>query len=105
MKRVNKILLLSAIAVIGLVTLAGIVLAQSSRRPDCPGKITCPLTGQEVCRDKCPTVDPNRQDCPGRIVCPLTGELVCRDRCPLGNGVAADKAATSKLPPCCAKKD
>lgn len=27
-------------------------------------------------------VDPNRPDCPGQIVCPLTGELVCRDRCP-----------------------
>lgn len=25
-----------------------------------------------------------RQDCPGTIVCPLTGETVCRDRCPLG---------------------
>lgn len=24
-----------------------------------------------------------RQDCPGKIVCPLTGDLVCRDRCPL----------------------
>jgi hypothetical protein len=24
-----------------------------------------------------------RVDCPGKIVCPLTGQLVCRDRCPL----------------------
>lgn len=24
-----------------------------------------------------------RPDCPGTIVCPLTGETVCRDRCPL----------------------
>lgn len=24
-----------------------------------------------------------RPDCPGRIICPLSGELVCRDRCPL----------------------
>ena len=27
-----------------------------------------------------------RPDCPGKIVCPLTGELVCEDRCPLGEG-------------------
>lgn len=26
----------------------------------------------------------DRADCPGKIVCPLTGELVCKDRCPLG---------------------
>lgn len=24
-----------------------------------------------------------RPDCPGTVVCPLTGETVCRDRCPL----------------------
>ncbi len=27
----------------------------------------------------------DRPDCPGKIVCPLTGELVCKDRCPLAN--------------------
>jgi hypothetical protein len=27
-----------------------------------------------------------RSDCPGKIVCPLTGQLVCKDRCPLGAG-------------------
>lgn len=26
----------------------------------------------------------DRVDCPGKIVCPLTGEPVCKDRCPLG---------------------
>lgn len=25
----------------------------------------------------------DRPDCPGKVACPLTGELVCRDRCPL----------------------
>ena len=29
----------------------------------------------------------NRPECPGTIVCPLTGEIVCKDRCPvLANG-------------------
>jgi hypothetical protein len=31
-----------------------------------------------------------RPDCPGKIECPLTGDLVCRDRCPLGAGAPAD---------------
>ncbi len=25
-----------------------------------------------------------RPDCPGKIVCPLTGELICADQCPAG---------------------
>ncbi len=29
-------------------------------------------------------VDSTRPDCPGQIICPLTGEPVCADRCPLG---------------------
>lgn len=28
--------------------------AADSNRPDCPGKITCPLTGEQVCADRCP---------------------------------------------------
>ena len=32
----------------------------------------------------------DRPDCPGKIVCPLTGEPVCKDRCPLG-ATAADE--------------
>ena len=27
----------------------------------------------------------DRADCPGKIVCPLTGDFVCKDRCPLGS--------------------
>jgi len=30
-------------------------------------------------------VDLDRPDCPGKIVCPRTGELICRDRCPLNS--------------------
>ena len=36
-------------------------------------------------------VDPTRPDCPGQVVCPLTGELVCRDRCPAA-AASADAA-------------
>ena len=82
--------------------LGGTVLAigisqASDQRADCPGTITCPLTGEEVCKDRCPLLDAQREDCPGKIECPLTGELVCRDRCPLGESDAAADAT----PPCC----
>lgn len=40
-----------------------------------------------------------RADCPGKIVCPLTGDLVCKDRCPLGEQTAAQQSA--ELPACC----
>jgi hypothetical protein len=43
-----------------------------------------------------------RPDCPGKIVCPLSGDLVCADRCPLGTGTPANTADdTSPLPACC----
>ncbi len=66
-------------------------------RPDCPGKIVCPITGEEICKDQCPLIDPERPDCPGKIECPLTGDLVCADRCPLG----AASAKQDTVPDCC----
>lgn len=103
----------AAFAVLGIVAFgaggagstrfAGDLASADSERPDCPGKIICPLTGQPVCVDKCPVKDPLREDCPGRIVCPLTGELVCKDRCPLGDGTKASAKTRSK-PSCCDKQ-
>ncbi len=73
-------------------------VSSSAKRADCPGKIICPLTGDLVCRDRCPTADRNRGDCPGRIECPVTGELVCRDLCPAGGTVYMK---TGSRPSCC----
>jgi len=28
--------------------------AADATRPDCPGKIVCPLNGEQVCADRCP---------------------------------------------------
>jgi hypothetical protein len=104
MLRNPKAFALSA-ALVGLVAVTSIVLAQTSgERPDCPGKIVCPQTGEQVCRDKCPTVDPSRPDCPGRIVCPLTGELVCQDRCPLKKDSVGSTKTEGKVPSCCATR-
>ncbi len=106
-----KTLTLAAATTVGLVAVASIVLAQSrAERSDCPGKITCPQTGEIICRDtsklacQCPTIDSNRSDCPGRIICPLTGKLVCKDRCPLHKSGTPADSQQSKLPPCCAKR-
>ncbi len=32
-----------------------------------------------------------RPDCPGKIICPLTGELICVDQCPAGEAEPAAK--------------
>lgn len=76
-----------SIAVVAAVAIAAarpsFVGAGAADRPDCPGKIRCPISGEMICRDKCPRIDANRADCPGKIECPESGELVCKDRCPL----------------------
>lgn len=33
-----------------------------------------------------------RADCPGKIICPITGEEICKDQCPLGAEKAKDAA-------------
>lgn len=42
-----------------------------------------------------------RPDCPGKIVCPLTGKLICKDRCPAN--AAIGKVGDTAVPPCCSK--
>jgi len=44
-----------------------------------------------------------RPDCPGKITCPLNGELVCKDRCPLGEQVASEQLA--EVPTCCGERN
>lgn len=94
------------LSLIGLTTLtlatAGAFgLAGSGKdRADCPGKIVCPLTGEEICREQCPTIDLGREDCPGRIECPLTGEFVCVDQCPIDQ---KDASVPVDRPSCCKK--
>ncbi len=117
MKRLIVPSLLGLVALVGLAVAYPLAKASTkAERSDCPGKVVCPLTGEEVCRDRCPLAakaektDPTRADCPGQIECPLTGELVCRDQCPATEAAKpADTTAVASeeeadLPPCCRKK-
>jgi hypothetical protein len=36
-----------------------------------------------------------RPDCPGKMICPITDELICIDRCPLGEEQGQETAAPS----------
>lgn len=117
MKRLTLTSLFGVLA-LGLVAATYPLATASSKakRSDCPGKVVCPLTGEEVCKDRCPLAakaektDPTRADCPGQIECPLTGELVCRDQCPTTEAAkSADTTALAseeevELPPCCRNK-
>lgn len=45
-----------------------------------------------------------RSDCTGKIICPLTGELVCKDKCPLdANETQLEDQKQAQLPACCRK--
>lgn len=99
MKATLPLLSLGALVLVGASALG--LATTIAEHPDCPGTITCPLTGEEICRDECPNIDPDRSDCPGRIECPLTGELTCVDECPLEQ----DGGAALAPPPCCATEE
>lgn len=70
---------ITAIALIGAGATIGWAGSQSAvARNDCPGVITCPITGEAVCADKCPasatapasvaskTIDTPRACCPAK---------------------------------------
>jgi len=93
MRKLAVVLSLIAIALGGVATYS--LASATSEGSTCPGKVVCPITGDEVCKDNCPLVDADRADCPGKVECPLSGELVCSDECPLGLASAVGK------PSCC----
>lgn len=118
MKKLTLTSLFALVAVAGLAAAYPLAQANGSKetRSDCPGKVVCPLTGVEVCKDRCPLAAKKtgltRADCPGQVECPLSGELVCRDKCPVTNtaksadtkeALASDEDA--ELPPCCRNKN
>ena len=54
-KKVLVVVMVMAMASVALAA-SGLVLGNmtTAERADCPGKITCPLTGDPVCLDRCP---------------------------------------------------
>lgn len=104
----TNVIMKKGIWIVGLLLMFGVTVAaygfsRAGERADCPGKVVCPLTGEEVCKDQCRLIDASRADCPGKVECAVTGELVCRDECPLGaEGKTA--ATDDELPPCCRGK-
>ena len=39
----------------------------------------------------------DRPDCPGKIICPLTVDLVCKDRCPIGAGESLSEVSPTMI--------
>ena len=56
MKKLALTSLFGLVALVGLAAAYPLASASGSKntRSDCPGKVTCPLTGEEVCKDRCP---------------------------------------------------
>lgn len=60
----KRLFMQSGLAVLTLLLVLGVSVAASglhrssetatAERADCPGKIECPLTGEQVCKDQCP---------------------------------------------------
>ncbi len=74
--------------------------AAETDRPDCPGTIECPLTGDKVCVDRCPAeAQQQRADCPVEADCPIKDEPIRADRCPADRSRPAQP--TTGPPPCC----
>ena len=55
---------------------AGVAMSQGQSRtdlsrPDCPGQIRCPRTGEFVCKDRCPELNEKTATEPEKSSCPL----------------------------------
>jgi len=55
----KKTALWTAVAVLALTgsLFAYRFASANGARTDCPGTISCPITGEEICRDECPLLD------------------------------------------------
>lgn len=46
--------LLVGLTIVGIGLGSAFAYTRATRRADCPGVMTCPLTGQPICKDRCP---------------------------------------------------
>lgn len=89
MSRKSLLCLVSVVAILslGVVGFKGVEAAQDANT--WITKTLRLFSDSEVSEKEAPVLDAARADCPGQIPCPLTGQLVCRDRCPLTEATAA----------------
>ena len=74
MQRLPKWAVLIPLLVVSAAATVGLAFASGDGAADTSDTVICPQTGERIDRDDCPLVDATRPDCPGRIECPLTGE-------------------------------
>lgn len=76
MTRRRWILSTAAVAGMALAALGAMKLtAPNGERPDCPGKIVCPLTGKLVCKDRCPLHKSSENDLAAKPSCCSKGKV------------------------------
>jgi len=63
----TPIILVGAFAIAA--TAYAISSSSSADRADCPGKIVCPVTGEFVCKDRCPVDSEKNQEQPVLLSC------------------------------------
>lgn len=77
---------LMSLTLAGVLSLGGLgigaaTLPMAGERADCPGKITCPIDGKQVCKDRCPVGEQEQDEkmasrqtkMRGAGCCPLPG--------------------------------
>lgn len=69
----KPMLWITAAALIGSSALA-YALVSGDKREDCPGKIICPITGQEICKDQCPLIPTGEVPSPVGSACCGSGK-------------------------------
>lgn len=74
--------------------------AIDTTRPDCPGKIVCPLSGVQVCVDRCPVSAPQ-----GAVTVTNTADELCGGACPAPGQAPEPSAVAPRANPlkggCC----
>jgi hypothetical protein len=65
-KKASWILVLALLFACGVMAYG---MMSGGDRADCPGKIQCPLTGEWVCRDRCPVEADREKDAPTPACC------------------------------------
>ena len=103
MKKITVLGLMVTTMVLGAGVLAHESVQAVSDEDFCLSEAFCLDAFKQIAASETPSFNAERADCPGQVTCPLTGELVCKDRCPLTSSV--DEIVESDVPACCEKPE